>query len=223
MKDFISKMVPVTPSKKFAFKCRQCGACCRHVKESVPLEPIDAFRLTKYLRDKDENIQCVDDVLAQYAEPVLLHESGFTVYMLKTIGEDDACIFLKDNRCTVHDANPKACRTYPVSVGPNGKSSYEYYLSMEQPHHFKGPRTSVKRWIQDRCSQQERMVWDVDFHSVADIARLLQQIPRQEFSRAIALFLWYRYSDYDLDKSFAKQFERNINKLIAVLKKLNSK
>lgn len=47
-------MVPVAPSDRFPFRCRMCGACCRHVRESVPLESLDAFRLAKYLRDKGE-------------------------------------------------------------------------------------------------------------------------------------------------------------------------
>ena len=73
--------------------------------------------------------------------------------MLKTVGADDACIFLKDNRCTVHPAKPRACRTYPVAVGPYELGGYEQYLSMEQPHHYKGPQMSVKKWVQrDRKS-----------------------------------------------------------------------
>ncbi|MFR1480858.1 MAG: YkgJ family cysteine cluster protein [Hydrogeniiclostridium mannosilyticum] len=40
-----------------------------------------------------------------------------TVFMLKTVGADDACIFLKDNRCTIHSVHPRACRTYPIAVG----------------------------------------------------------------------------------------------------------
>ncbi len=102
MKEFMTKMVPVNLSDRFPFKCRMCGACCRHVRESVPLESLDAFRLAKHLRDKGENVSCVEKVLAAYAEPVLLSENGYTVFMLKTVGADDACIFLKDNRCTIH-------------------------------------------------------------------------------------------------------------------------
>ena len=64
MKEFMTKMVPVNLSDRFPFKCRMCGACCRHVRESVPLESLDAFRLAKHLRDKGENVSCVEDVLA---------------------------------------------------------------------------------------------------------------------------------------------------------------
>ena len=81
MKEFLMKMVPVGSKERFPFQCRRCGACCRHVKESVPMESLDAFRLARYLRDRGEPIQCMDDVLAKYTIPVLLHESGYMVFM----------------------------------------------------------------------------------------------------------------------------------------------
>lgn len=67
MKEFMTKMVPVNLSDRFPFKCRMCGACCQHVRESVPLESLDAFRLAKHLRDKGEKVNGMEDVLAAYA------------------------------------------------------------------------------------------------------------------------------------------------------------
>mgnify|MGYP000616960513 CR=1 FL=1 len=76
MKEFLKKMVPVTGSDHFPFRCQMCGACCRHVKESVPIDSLDAFRLARFLRNKDKRIRSMDDVLELYAEHVLLHEYG---------------------------------------------------------------------------------------------------------------------------------------------------
>ena len=101
--------VRVTPSTKIRFKCSGCGECCRHVKESVPASCQDAFYLTKHLRDIGLDICCVDQFLSEFAEPALLDECGFFVYFLKSVGEDDSCIFLKENRCAVQNAKPLAC------------------------------------------------------------------------------------------------------------------
>lgn len=30
-------------NERISFECSGCGACCRHVKESVPLESLDTF------------------------------------------------------------------------------------------------------------------------------------------------------------------------------------
>ena len=220
MSDFIEKMIPIAPSKKFAFKCRQCGACCRHVKESVPLEPMDAFYLAKYLRSQGEPVTCVDDVLVQYADPVLLDKSGFSIFMLKTTGSDDACIFLKDGRCAIHAAKPKACRIYPASFWPKEGGAYQYFLSTEQPHHYKGPQTTVKRWIQKYSSSQERDVLKIDAMYVNTIAQLLKKATQKNAKRAVALFLHYRYYDYNLERAFLPQFECNTKKLLAALESI---
>ncbi len=39
--------------------------------------------------------------------------------------EDDACIFLKDNRCMIYDARPLQCRTFPF-WRENMKSHYRW-------------------------------------------------------------------------------------------------
>lgn len=221
MNDFMNKMIPVSLSDKFMFRCRQCGNCCRNVKASVLLESLDAFRLAKYLRDNgNKNIKCIDDVLAIYASPVLFHESGYIVFMLKTVEDDDACVFLKDNRCTIHDAKPRACRTYPISVGTDGNGTYEQYLSMEESHHFKGPQISVKKWIRKRFSNQERDFLNVDIGSAKELSQLLEKIPLQEKGQAMFKFIIYKYSNYDFDKSFIDQFKANNQKLIEILRKM---
>lgn len=213
-------MIPVSLSERFSFHCRQCGECCRHVKESVPLESMDAFRIAKYLHEKGEPIASVDDFLEQYADPVLLHDCGYTVFMLRTTGPDDACIFLKENKCTIHEVNPRACRTYPISVGPNGQGSYDCFLSMEQSKHFKGTQHTVKKWIQKRYSQQ---YWDFlqeDLGSVKQIASLMSQISESNRNRAIVLFLYYKYSNYDLNRSFIDQYKINNHSLIMKLSEM---
>lgn len=45
----------------------------------------------------------MDDFVARYTELALLDECGYFMLMLKVTGVDDACIFLKENRCMVHE------------------------------------------------------------------------------------------------------------------------
>lgn len=220
MKEFLMKMIPVSHSDRFPFHCRQCGECCRHVKESVPLESLDAFRLARYLRDRGEKIECMNDVLAKYTSPVLLHESGYTVFMLNTVGSNDSCVFLEGNKCTIHEVNPRACRTYPISAGPSNQGGYEQYLSIEQLHHFNGPQMSVKKRIQKRCSQQDYEFLNIDIGSAQEIAKLLSMIPLELRERALSYFLHYKYSEFDLDKSFVDQYRRNNDRLLSVLRKM---
>ena len=214
------KTVGITPSSRVRFRCQGCGKCCLRVKEGVPVDSQDVFRMAKYLRDKGEDILCPDDFLARYAEPVLLDECGYFVYMLKTVGEENACIFLKDNRCTIHDENPRACRLYPFVVNPDPRGLHSYLLSREYPHHFTGPVVQTKSWMKKRFPKEDRLFLQTDFGGAKDIAELLRKIPERNRTQAVMHFLRLKYSEYDLDQPFLDQYRRNQDKLIAILNRM---
>ena len=214
------KTVGITPSSRVRFRCQGCGKCCLRVKEGVPVDSQDVFRMTKYLRDHGEDILCTDDFLARYAEPVLLDECGYFVYMLKTVGEENACIFLKDNRCTIHDENPRACRLYPFVVNPDPRGLHSYLLSREYPHHFTGPVVQTKSWMKKRFPKEDRLFLQTDFGGAKDIAELLHKIPERNRTQAVMHFLRLKYSEYDLDQPFLDQYRRNQEKLLAILNRM---
>ena len=214
------KTVGITPSSRVRFRCQGCGKCCLRVKEGVPVDSQDVFRMTKYLRDHGEDILCTDDFLARYAEPVLLDECGYFVYMLKTVGEENACIFLKDNRCTIHDENPRACRLYPFVVNPDPRGLHSYLLSREYPHHFTGPVVQTKSWMKKRFPKEDRLFLQTDFGGAKTLADLLRKIPERNRTQAVMHFLRLQYSEYDLDQPFLDQYRRNQDKLIAILNRM---
>ncbi len=214
------KFTTIAPKDHIRFKCIGCSACCRNVYQSVPLEMLDAFRIAKHLRDKGENIQTMDDFWERYGEPALLDECGYFVYFLKTKGEDNACVFLEENRCSIHAVNPRACRLYPFVADPE---TGQYLVTREREHHFKGPSVKVKTWMKQRYSPEDREFVKLDYGAARDIARLLREIPEQDKARAIMLFQLYKYSAYDLGKPFLPQFQGNQEKLLYSLRQLASK
>lgn len=217
MKDFIPKMVPMPLTGSFPFQCSACGQCCRHVKESIPLESPDMFRLARFLRDGDGRIRSTADVLEKYAEVMVINPSGYAMYVLKATGRDDSCVFLKDNKCMVHPAKPRACRTYPVAAMPDGHGGHLVHLSVEQPCHFKGPKIPVRRWMKQYCKKEEYDFLAMDFGSAVEISSLLNKVPQAEKDKAFYTFLRFKYLDYDLDKPFLSQFKKNNKKLLAAL------
>ena len=84
MDELYKNLVKLKPKDNVPFKCIGCGECCKHVKEQVPVETLDAFRITRYLMEQDESITCMDDFWERYTEPALLDECGYFVYFLKT-------------------------------------------------------------------------------------------------------------------------------------------
>ena len=106
------------------FSCQMCGKCCRGFDEGeVYLYKEDILRLAEYINAKGKKglqefarkyKKVIDDSFF-WKEPG--KERGKT-YRFKTLGfkftgEDEHCHFLKDNKCTVHEARPFQCRSFP--------------------------------------------------------------------------------------------------------------
>lgn len=220
----MSEMLPntkiVSPKEQVHFKCVGCGQCCKNVYQQVPIEPLDAYRMAKYLRSRGENITCIDDFLERYAEAALLDECGYFFFFLKSKGDDHACIFLENNRCKIHAANPRACRTYPFLAGIDDNGEVEYLVSYERIHHFKGPVVTPKNWMKTRFTKEDQDFLKADYGAAREIAILLRKVPESEKTRAVMYFLMCKYSDYDLGKPFQPQFERNQMKLLGFLRNI---
>ena len=80
------------------------------------------FVLSSFSKGKGRQYTDILELYTQFCEPIVLTEEGYSIFVLKTKGPGDACIFLEGNRCTVYGAHPYTCRLYPFTVeyGLNG-------------------------------------------------------------------------------------------------------
>lgn len=223
MNDFLSTSFRVSSKDRIPFQCTGCGECCRHVRQSVPVESLDLFRLTKLLKATGEDIDCTDDFLEKYTEMALIDECGYFMFMLKVTEPDDACVFLKDGRCRVHSANPRACRIYPFVATPDDHDGFEYLVSKEKTHHFSGPPIHVKSWMKENFIQEDREFLKLDLGSAVAIAKLLRGIPDEHKAQAMMLFWRFKYSDFDLEEPFLPQYRRNMQRLTLALKTITAR
>lgn len=83
------------------FSCTGCGKCCTGFPGYVWLEADEIERLASYLQMDKESF------LKKYTRTV-----GDRI-SLKEHPSTFACPLLKDKVCTVHEAKPKQCRTFP--------------------------------------------------------------------------------------------------------------
>ncbi len=187
------------------------------------LESLDTYRLARFLRQADPSIQMMDDMLMKYAAPVPLTDNGFPIYVLKTLGEDDTCIFLKENRCSVYPARPRTCRLYPITAGPgeNGQD-FEYFLCREKPHHFVGGTVRTRDWLRDNFKRGDQAYVLAEYEAVVEIGRLMKQIGEHNQPNAIVAALFARYYDFDLDAPFMPQYRGNHEKLLKKLRELGN-
>lgn len=214
---------PVRSKDWIKFRCQMCGACCRHVKNAIMLESLDAFRLAAYLRKRGDSITGVDDVFLQYTEPVPLTE-GYPIFTLQVCGDEDACIFLKDGRCSVYEARPRVCRLYPFTVrlGTRGKD-FEYLLCTDKPHHFGDGRVLVNDWMYQNFKREDKDYVKREFQSAVDIGRCLRQLGRHQLDGAMFPLLFYRYYNFDLKKPFLRQYDSNQAQLMETLREVQNR
>ncbi|MBP1737655.1 MAG: hypothetical protein H6Q60_1536 [Oscillospiraceae bacterium] len=212
----------VRPKDWVTFRCQRCGACCRHVKQKVMLESLDAFRLAKFLKQRGDAVTGMDDVLGQYTESVPL-ENGYPIFVLQVSGPEDACVFLKDGRCSVYEARPRACRLYPFTVGPGTKGrDFEYLLCTEAPYHFTDGRVLVNDWMYQNFKREDKEFVKREYDSAREIGRRLRQLGSSQLRRALSPILFFRYYNYDLEKPFLPQYDRNLTHLMKKLRELQN-
>lgn len=215
-------ITPLSWNDRVRFECSRCCKCCRHVKNSVPLESLDVFRLAQFLTAKGIlSYPSIDEVLTRYAEMFFIDECGYFTYCLKTTGSDDACIFLKENRCYIHTVKPRACRTYPFLAEPTSFGRFNYHLSIEQPHHFHGHSHKVRNWMKQYFTREDQEFVTLDFQTAPLIADLLRKIPPEKKETALFCFLTYKYLRFRLDQPFLEQFKQNQQRLITLLTNLS--
>ena len=203
---------PVGMRERVPFQCSRCGGCCRNVRDSVMLEPYDAYRLTKHLcRDAPE--VTIEDVLLRYSEMKPLSR-GYNVFVLKTVNDSGICLFLQNNKCSVYTARPRTCRIYPFSVAPaDGGIRLQWFLCTERAEHFGEGHITPREWQRKYLPREEESILLAEFEAVREIGKLMRRVPEQRLVRAAAHVLLFSYDLYDLDQPFLPQYISNMEEL----------
>jgi Fe-S-cluster containining protein len=206
----------VSSDDTIKFRCTRCGSCCRRVKDGVVLESLDIFRLAKLLRQRENSDYGTDDVILKYAHIAMLANGLYPIFLLNTTGENDSCVFLKNGRCSVQEAKPRACWLYPFSATPNDtRDGYDYFIVSQKPHHFKGSFVRVSDWMNENFTAEERDFVLLDVKFALEQAQILRELHHAGIDQDTVLtqLLLFKYCLYDFDEPFIPQFQRN-NKLL---------
>jgi Fe-S-cluster containining protein len=85
------------------FKCSGCGECCRW-SGAVLLEDADLGRLATHLGLSEQEFIDRHTRLAPNRRQLALLDQ-----------DDGSCAFLQGDRCTVYEARPEQCRSFPYA------------------------------------------------------------------------------------------------------------
>ncbi len=108
----IRKNTPKKEVLKIAENCKGCGTCCTHDGCFVLSEETD--KIAQYLDMDPDN----------FKEKFLKNIDMFHTNLFKTLNVE-GCIFLEDNKCSIHDVKPMHCRI--GSCNEHGESLIEWY------------------------------------------------------------------------------------------------
>lgn len=148
---------PVEPTRleledKIKFQCHKGISCWNECcsRADVSLAPYDIIRMKKHL-----NIES-SEFLNTYTVPFEIDAHGIPGIKLRTT-DDGACLFMKEEGCSIYEDRPTACRYYPsglLSMRALGKSVDERHFLMVKEPHCKGHDEDREITIADYRKEQ---------------------------------------------------------------------
>ena len=154
----------------YSYVCNACNRCCHNYL--IRVNPYEVLRLAQFLK------LSTTDFIEQYvaSETALIHK------------EDDTCVFLGPQGCSVHPARPLVCRVYPLGRHISG-SGEEGFFRME-PHPLTEGIYGNKGTVADYLNSQGAMPYleAADrylsvFHRYYQVAA---ELPKDEWSTSTA-------------------------------------
>ena len=148
---------PIEPTRleledTIKFRCHKDISCWNQCcsRADVSLAPYDIIRMKKNLGiDSSE-------FLNTYTVPFEIDAHGIPGIKLRTTDEG-ACLFMKEEGCSVYEDRPTACRYYPsglLSMRALGKSEDERHFLMVKEPHCKGHDEDREITIADYRKEQ---------------------------------------------------------------------
>ncbi len=214
----MSRAIPVRPKDRVCFQCSQCAECCRNIEGELMLTPLDAYWLARLLREQ-RLASSIDAVYERYAHTDLL-EGCLPIYLMNTVGDDHACVFLRDGRCSVYKGRPQTCRIYPFFTCPGecGKAFETFQCMDRHASHFTGGKVLVKDWLHENFSEESCAFMTTEATLMPELGGLLRRLGADEIKACMVQTLHYRYYSYDLDGPFMPQYTRNMKALMRLLR-----
>lgn len=194
--------------------CHGCFACCQKMGQSIVLDPLDIYRLTKHLNVSFEQL------LADKIELNVV--DGLILPNLKMSGTEERCAFLnEEGRCSIHQFRPGICRLFPLGRYYNN-GSFQYFLQIHECKKENRTKVKVKKWI-DTPDLKQNEKYILEWHDfVIELQEQLMEMTDESYSKKINLFLLQSFfvEPYDMQTDFYIQFGNRLVKTKAVIQQL---
>lgn len=114
------RLLQVAEEVESQIDCTSCANCCREGEAGISNRDIE--KLAKFIGVSRE----------EFRQHYTMRASDNELILKRT--DEEGCVFLKDNRCSVYEARPKACKLYPhLADGDGSVASRMFYVKDRVP------------------------------------------------------------------------------------------
>ena len=208
----------------FCFHCTQCGACCYHHYD-ILLSPYDLMRLVKVLHMSPE------EIIHKYCSINIGSTSCLPILHLNPVGKEEACPFIQNNLCIVHDFKPTVCALYPLARIAGRKEDDDIlriaYYKLPVRCGTNEEKFTLKEWLETN-HLEENCEWFVPWQQTVlllfgDMMNLKKKFPRKYVKIIQESVVHQLYLHYDLNKDFIGQFKEKSEVLHQALHNLQTR
>ncbi|MFT4304198.1 MAG: YkgJ family cysteine cluster protein [Candidatus Woesearchaeota archaeon] len=201
--NFDEDLQPKQPHNTFKFKCVVgCKLCCS--MNDVALYPFDIMYLCNFLNISSSEFH------NKYTTFDFDTNAKILRCYLKT---NPVCVFFDNQKaCTVYDARPVRCRTFPVGRMFNEDDTVEHFLPRQKCPGFESKQKhTIQSWI-DNCGISDRKEMIKDWNKFIIQTKNRKDLPLEdEFFKMFFMKIFYDF-DNELSKvsnATNKEIERD--------------
>lgn len=191
--------------------CSGCSVCCHGMGNSIILDPLDVFRLSKGLGRPAA-------LLLQEEKLELNVVDGMVLPNLKLQGEEEACVFLnREGRCSIHGFRPGICRLFPLGRYYEGKG-FRYFLQIRECPKRDRTKVKVSKWIDTPDpSVYDQYICDWHFFLEDAAERLSGEAQEETKNGNLYVLKLFYLLPYDTEGEFYPQFYERLEQAKEIL------
>lgn len=179
--------------------CKGCSSCCRGMGSSILLDPFDAHRLCAGLRKSFEELlnTCLE----------LNVVDGIILPNLRMTAEEDACTFLRGERCSIHSIRPGICRIFPLGRFYENHS-FKYFLQIHECPAPGKSKVKIRKWIDTPdLKRYEQFITDWHYY-LKPLQEYAMDFEHGEKIQKLSMYLLKQFylKPYDAEGDFYQEF-----------------
>ncbi len=179
--------------------CKGCSSCCRGMGSSILLDPFDAHRLCAGLRKSFEELlnTCLE----------LNVVDGIILPNLRMTAEEDACTFLRGERCSIHSIRPGICRIFPLGRFYENHS-FKYFLQIHECPAPGKSKVKIRKWIDTPdLKRYEQFITDWHYY-LKPLQEYALDFEHGEKIQKLSMYLLKQFylKPYDAEGDFYQEF-----------------